>query len=147
MEKGRCMQLDRVAASLSSGVAGKAGAGQAPPGAAGFEDALHGTAAESPSGVMAPTAVGQSNYAVAYQAEMADREARRHGRAMLQALAALQRAVLEGSPAEARGSLAALAGRAAQAHDPVLRLILREIGVRAAVELGRDPIIPNVSVA
>ena len=108
---------------------------------------MHGTAAESPSGVMAPTAVGQSNYAVAYQAEMADREARRHGRAMLQALAALQRAVLEGSPAEARGSLAALAGRAAQAHDPVLRLILREIGVRAAVELGRDPIIPNVSVA
>ncbi len=141
------MQLDRVAAPLSSGLTAKAGAGQGTPCATGFDDVLHGTAAEAPSGVMAPTAAGQTAYAAAYQAEMADREARRHGRAMLQALAALQMAVLDGSAAEARGSLAALAGRAAQAHDPVLRLILREIGVRAAVELGREAIFPNVSVA
>ena len=74
-----------------------------------------------------------------------DRAARRHGRAMLNALGALQLAVLDDgtptSPAErqedALAHLADLARRMPQADDPVLRLILREIGVRAAVELAR----------
>jgi L-alanine-DL-glutamate epimerase-like enolase superfamily enzyme len=144
------MQLDRIAAPISSGRVAKATASQSPSGAAGFDSLLQGeaaAAAEESEAVMAPTAAGQSAYAAAYQAEMADREARRHGRAMLQALAALQMAVLDGSAEQARDSLQALAGRSTQAHDPVLRLILREIGVRAAVELGRQPGIPNVSVA
>ncbi|MEJ0049131.1 MAG: flagellar assembly protein FliX [Rhodospirillales bacterium] len=40
--------------------------------------------------------------------------------------------------AEARVLLARLAASAPEADDPVLRLILREIGVRAAVELARQ---------
>jgi hypothetical protein len=56
---------------------------------------------------------------------------------MLQALAALQLAVLGGTAAEARARLAELAAQPAEATDPLLRLILREIGARAAVELAR----------
>jgi hypothetical protein len=69
-----------------------------------------------------------------------DRRARRHGRAMLQALGAVQLAMLGGDGQQARGALAKLASTAGDvipADDPVLRLVLREIEVRAAVELAR----------
>lgn len=80
-----------------------------------------------------------SAYTAAYAAEVTDREARRHGRAMLQALARLQHGLLNGSPGRAHAELAALACRDMPAHDPLLRLVLREISVRAAVELNRNP--------
>jgi hypothetical protein len=70
-----------------------------------------------------------------------DKEARRHGRAMLQALGAVQLALLDGDGVQARSALAALATTAGDpraAEDPVLRLIMREIAVRAAVELARS---------
>jgi hypothetical protein len=70
-----------------------------------------------------------------------DREARRHGRAMLQALGAVQLAVLGADPGRARNALASLAATSQEARsgdDPVLRLILREIAIRAAVELARN---------
>jgi hypothetical protein len=69
-----------------------------------------------------------------------DRDGRRHGRAMLKALGAVQLALLGGDEGAARDALDTLAGVARDApsgDDPVLRLILREIGVRAAVELAR----------
>ena len=66
-----------------------------------------------------------------------DRQARRHGRAMLQALGAVQLSMLDGGGDAARAQLAAAAAQAPAAHDPVLRLILREISLRAAVELAR----------
>jgi hypothetical protein len=75
-----------------------------------------------------------------------DRTARRHGRAMLHALGALQLALLlpptpdpeADREEDARAHLADLARRMPAAEDPVLRLILREISVRAAVELARS---------
>ena len=75
--------------------------------------------------------------AVAALTDAADQQARRHGRAMLKALGAVQLAILGGGEAEARAELAALTARLPQAEDPVLRLILREIGARAAVEMAR----------
>jgi hypothetical protein len=86
----------------------------------------------------APIALPMS-YDVASDAVYADKEARRHGRALLQALAAMQVALLgpDQDGGEAEVQLAQLAASAPQADDPVLRLILREIGVRAAVELAR----------
>ena len=87
-----------------------------------------------------PVALPMS-YEAASNAVHADKEARRHGRALLQALGAIQLALLdaghEDEGGEARAQLARLAAAAAPADDPVLRLILREIGVRAAVELAR----------
>ena len=72
-----------------------------------------------------------------------DRQARRHGRAMLDGLAALQRALL-GEPGDpdgvSRGALdrlAALAGHCPQAEDPALRATLNAIALRARVELAR----------
>lgn len=71
---------------------------------------------------------------------VSDRAARRHGHAVLDALASLQLARLRpgGPGGEARATLAALACGGADAADPALRLILREIALRAAVELARD---------
>jgi hypothetical protein len=81
------------------------------------------------------------SYDAASEAVSADKEARRHGRALLQALGAIQLALLGSDLAveggEAHAQLARLAASAPLADDPVLRLILREIGVRAAVELAR----------
>jgi hypothetical protein len=80
-------------------------------------------------------------YEAACDAVSADREARRHGRALLRALGAIQLALLvpydrdEGG--EARAQLARLAATTPVADDPMLSLILREIGMRAAVELAR----------
>ena len=85
-----------------------------------------------------------SNVADVFSRTAQDREARRHGRKLLDALAGLQRAALEGDDEHAQAALtAALATLTTtvddphEADDPVLRLILREIAVRAAVELAR----------
>jgi hypothetical protein len=98
--------------------------------------------AETAGGVLPSAPVGMPmTYDAASDAVSADKEARRHGRALLRALGAIQLALLGSGQAdeggEAHAQLARLAATAPQADDPVLRLILREIGVRAAVELAR----------
>jgi hypothetical protein len=93
---------------------------------------------------LAPTG-GLMTYEAALDRVRADRQARRHGRAMLQALGALQVSLLAGGDAASQ-ALADLASHIPDADDPVLRLILREIGVRAAVELARHPPPANISI-
>ena len=109
--------------------------------------------AASPAPLPPPSASGvawlQAGITQALARETQDKEARRHGRAMLQALGAVQLAVLGGDDRRARSALASLASTAEdehQADDPVLRLILREIGVRAAVELARADQTGDVSI-
>ena len=103
-----------------------------------------GDAAAPPAEAQPAAAAGvawlQANVADVFARAAQDREARRHGRALLAALAGLQRAALAADGAQAHTALAALAATVDAHHeadDPVLRLILREIGVRAAVELAR----------
>ncbi|HYZ61637.1 MAG TPA: flagellar assembly protein FliX, partial [Acetobacteraceae bacterium] len=65
-----------------------------------------------------------------------DREARRHGTAVLDELSELQRDLLgEGAPKLDR--LAALAARPVAAADPALAGVLRAIQLRAGIELAR----------
>jgi hypothetical protein len=67
-----------------------------------------------------------------------DRAARRHGRAMLAELKALQRALLDDAPDPAPlRRLAALAADVPLATDERLREALAEVSVRAWVELAR----------
>ena len=70
-----------------------------------------------------------------------DREARRHARAVLKALGAVQLAVLGTDAGQANRALLELAKAAADqslGDDPRLCLVVREIAVRAAVELARN---------
>ena len=151
------MQLDGISAISPPSAKPSGGAATGMPG---FDTLLQGPPAPSastpqpassvPDGTAQAAALAQASvggYAGAKQAEVADREARRYGRAMLHALATLQMAVLDGDPMAARQALAGLAMGGPVAADPVLRLILREIAARAAAELARGAIIPNVSVA
>ena len=67
-----------------------------------------------------------------------DREARRHGRKVLDALAALQKALLGGGgERDALGHLSALLGGMPQATDPQLAALLGSVGLRARIELAR----------
>lgn len=75
-----------------------------------------------------------------------DREARRHGNALLAALAELQSLLIgtaglsAGAPPDVRllaGRLAGLAGSIPAAADPGLRSIVAAIGLRAQIELAR----------
>ena len=67
-----------------------------------------------------------------------DRQARQHGHALLQALAALQHALLQGAgEAESVRHLAQLVADAPPAADPALAAILQGIALRAQVELAR----------
>lgn len=65
-----------------------------------------------------------------------DREARQHGEALMDALGALQRALL-GADGPDLAQLARLAERKATAADPGLAWVLQAVRVRAAVELAR----------
>ena len=68
-----------------------------------------------------------------------DRDARRHGHAMLEVLAALQRAMLlqaDGTD-RALGQLAALAEAVPEASTPQLGAIVASIKLRARIELAR----------
>ncbi len=67
-----------------------------------------------------------------------DRNARRHSRAMLDSLAALQRALLGGQGGDALESLARLVRAAPPPTDPALAAVQRAVLVRAAVELARS---------
>jgi hypothetical protein len=67
-----------------------------------------------------------------------EREARRHGRAVLDMLTALQRSLLAGPPDPATlRQLAALAAEIPPAADPELRACLAQVRLRARVELVR----------
>ena len=68
---------------------------------------------------------------------VSDREARRHGQAVLDALAGLQLAQLSGDPHASLAGLAKLAAEAPAASDPGLQAVLQAIAARAAVELAR----------
>jgi hypothetical protein len=111
-----------------------------------------GTAPTAPEAATAPAlsamALVQASVDDVFARTAQDRRARRHGRAMLQALGAVQLAMLGGDGQQARGALAKLASTAEDvipADDPVLRLVLREIEVRAAVELARAAPAQDVS--
>jgi hypothetical protein len=69
---------------------------------------------------------------------VADREAAAQGGAMLDALAGLQRALLEGNSAAAGASLATLARTLPGATDPALDAVLQSVALRAAVERARS---------
>ena len=72
------------------------------------------------------------------EGQVADRDARRHGQAMLAALAALQRLALgDGSADGALEQLASLVRATPDAADPRLAAVQRAIQVRVAVELAR----------
>lgn len=67
-----------------------------------------------------------------------DREARRHGRAILEALAELQKALLGGSDdSEVLGRLGALLGSLPPAADAGLAVLLNSVSLRARIELAR----------
>jgi len=66
-----------------------------------------------------------------------DRAARRRGRDILAALAALQRGLLDGDSGEALPALARLARDLPPAADPGLDAVLRAVALRARVELAR----------
>jgi hypothetical protein len=67
-----------------------------------------------------------------------DREARRHGQALLKGLAALQHALLAGeNQAAALQTLAALAANCPQAAHPGLAGVVQALALRAQVELAR----------
>ena len=115
-----------------------ANAGRPGPGRAGFAVPAGRTAA--PATVSAPAALdGLLLLQEVEDAPARDRRARQHGRAMLDALARLQLALLGGhSAAEALAGLAALAGQCPDASDPGLRDLLGSIALRARVELARS---------
>ena len=67
-----------------------------------------------------------------------DRHARRHGRAMLEGLAELQRGLLDGDlDPDALQRLAALVQHCPDASDPALRATLAAVSLRVQLELAR----------
>jgi hypothetical protein len=70
-------------------------------------------------------------------AEVNDREAARQGAALLDAMAGLQKALIDGDSAQARARLAGLAQQGLSAADPALDRVLQAVAQRAAVELAR----------
>jgi hypothetical protein len=121
--------------------AGGAGHGFAVP--AGGDEAVGGAAAAQAAG-----AVGMAGLLALQEwpAERGgDRAARRHGEALLAALADLQRTVLEGGAADPR-RLAALAREVPEAEDPGLRAAVAAVALRARIELARmEPARPDMA--
>lgn len=70
-------------------------------------------------------------------AETGDREARQHGKQMLDALAELQCALLSGHGAGALDRLSEMSEKVPAATDPALIRVLRAIRLRARVEVAR----------
>jgi hypothetical protein len=76
--------------------------------------------------------------------EVKDRRARRHGQAILQELAKLQRVLLGGKMEEGSlARLAALTEMVPEAADPTLGALVQSVAIRAQIELARR----NVPVA
>ena len=105
-------------------------------GAGGFRVA-DAPASSGPPAAAAP--VGLSGLLAMQEAEagfVQDREARRHGLAVMAELAALQRELLGGGGG-GLDRLAALAQRSPAAADPRLAGVLRAVQMRAQIELAR----------
>ncbi len=106
-----------------------------------FERALAQVSQSAPSPSTAP--VGSVNPMLLHEIALSDgrrrdSEARRHGKALLAALAGMQRAMLNGDLCpSALDQVASLLSSVPPATDPVLSKILQAIAVRAAVELCR----------
>jgi hypothetical protein len=112
-------------------------AGQESPGA-GAAEADPGGEATAPATVnLTALQAAQPGQAEAPPQET-DRQASRHGRAMLGALAGLQLASLGGDRVAARRTLADLARALPAGASPGLDAILQAIAQRAAVELARS---------
>ncbi len=82
----------------------------------------------------------QETAAAAQDPAARDREARRHGRDLLEELAALQKALLSGGDGAGEGALGrlvALLRSMPAAADPGLDGVLRSVGLRARLELAR----------
>ncbi len=95
-------------------------------------------AAAAPAAPATPVAaLGLLALQEAGQDAVRDREARRHGDAMLQALRALQRALLGGGDDLSLRQLEALARGAPPPADPGLAMVQAMILQRTAVELAR----------
>ncbi len=112
----------------------RAGAG----GAGGFRVATDGAAgaAAGPAGAAAVSMPSLLGLQEALGDAADDRDARRQADEMLDALRALQRALLDGGDGAA-AALGRLARRMTPAADPGLRAVQRAVGVRAAVEEAR----------
>ena len=98
--------------------------------------------ADRPLGPAPTAAAAPLDGMLALQEQAADltreRQARQHGLALLQALAALQHAMLAGgAEAEALQHLAALIAACPAAMDPALGGIIQSLSLRAQVELAR----------
>ncbi|HTW29397.1 MAG TPA: flagellar assembly protein FliX [Acetobacteraceae bacterium] len=109
------------------------------PGIGGFSVALDAPPEGSP--VAGPAAMALDTLLTLQQDDAAssrDGRARRHGQSLLEELAALQRALLEGG-ADAGGleRLAALTASVPDAADPRLRAVMQAVVLRARVELAR----------
>lgn len=80
----------------------------------------------------------QAGQDAGYSADVGDREARKHGKDILEALVALQRELLSGRDlAQSLPRLNALAQRMPVTNDPVLAGILNAIHLRARLEILR----------
>lgn len=120
-------------AAVAGGRPARAAAGsfRLPAGAAGTMGSMAGVAAAAEVGLPGMLALQE------VQAEpVADREARRHGQAMLAELAALQRSLL-GAGADDLARLERLAAGGPEAEDPSLRAAVAAIRLRARIELAR----------
>lgn len=113
--------------------------GSRPKSVGGFAVALDQPVAAS--GAMAAGAVHPSILALQEAAAetVGDREAKRHGQAMLKSLAALQHEWLRasGSPHAALQELSALVESVPEATSPPLAALLRAVALRARIELAR----------
>ena len=130
--------LGPVAAPAGTGPvgAGPAGAGRGA-GPSGFSVSV----GANPAVAMTPGVAALDGLLLLQEVEGAperDRRARKHGRAMLDALSRLQLGLLDADGgADALANLSALAEHCPEAADPGLRDLLGAVSLRARVELAR----------
>ena len=128
--------------SGSIGIAGLAGltivrAGVRRPGVAGFRVAEEAEAAGEAARVVSVSLPSLLALQEAGEDAVRDREARRHGDSLLDALRELQRAMLGGASAGPLERLQSLTAAMPGAADPRLADVQRALMVRTAVELAR----------
>lgn len=98
-------------------------------------------AAPAPPGEAAPAALaGLLALQEAATPSTRDRAARRHGQALLAALAGLQRALLDSEEGPALAALGHLLAAAPPAEDPELASLLGAIALRCRIELARSEV-------
>lgn len=134
------MAVERIGRALAAAPP----AAPAPSGGAQFSAMLEAPPPARPEAMQAGPASAAAQAAAILAGAMPgpeqDRRARRHGRAVLETLGHVQRAVLRDDAGEARAALGALAQQVSDwplAHDPALTRALQDIATRAAVVLAR----------